>query len=960
MLLELFCLTLVAAPPTQGSTAVRRELDLREAALFPERRGWDVIASADWRDPYAALEAVARRAPGRITESQRKLAVAGLEHRHPNVRASALLVYARHALVLPPPALELVADPLPSVRGALARAAAHLPGRAGDELLLALTEDEDRGVAHEARAQLLARGKDSVAAQLVLFELDPPRLDAQGFLDALDVLERAPSNEELSRALLDRLTQAEAAGNVTDDLRARSALCEALVLVQGKAAAGTAEPHSITGPWFPASRVLEHWLTPLAGETPALERRRRRWLVEAACRTQPADISRALLERALALEGSAGKGDLMSEAIEVHFSAPTVRYEDPEPFSSPSWDAASTLDYFERAAREMDVWGSGPRYLLFAVDSVDRELAEAACDAVLDTWDRMGDPDAALLAVEIFERTGLSEQVYRRLVRSHRAMPAEDAVYAWWRRQSFHKRLALLSEHNRSVRFGPWREALLDLWAGGTARSVSIPELLTAFEGDEEVRDLLHLWLSAELERMEAGEAPDEETTRGPWREAEARALWLAKAWVQVAGDGRLEQEQELLLRAGKLGKEFGKFLAADLAKSAEGRRALSAIVERPELSRRMRLEVLLVDSDLVAPDDLRELFAAYAGCDADLKLRILKRAAGLDDDGVRAHLVEVALAPAAGQRQRAIESLATAGPPETVVPLLLRVLCETGDYDLKRATIAALGEVALESVAQPLLELYLDATARELLGDELLPALVRIELRGRGELGPELAELWRARADEGAAVELEQRLRGRRLPAREFVYKGWLAAAEALAGAGRLEAALGDSWWRWDGRLLMELAQLVRGAPVAGSAELARRLDRAALVALLGEGEASDRSGLLVRCRARLLQDALRARDWREAHGWVRVLLDDWRTGRTTPNAVQSVFGSHDPDVQRDPLHRLLTLEATTRAWQALDAERVDEARELAREAESRVRDSAAARQLALELERAIDAREK
>lgn len=994
MLRALLVLTWVLVSPgevrAQVSTAVRNELAVREAALFPERG--DGSAGGDWRARYAALEAIARRAPGSITENQRELAAASLDDEHPNVRASALLVHARHALVLPAPAQDLAQDPLPSVRLNLARAAAHLPGGPGDQLLLGLSEDGDASVAAEARAQLLARGEASLEAQLTLFEQDPPRLDAQRFLDALDVLYRAPSNDVLLRSIRDRLHEEKAATGGTDDLRAKWALCEALALARGDVLTlpsefegyfddfgetqGAAVDLRPDETWYPGAGLPQCWLSPLAGETPVLRRRRRQWLLRAASSNPYShELARALLDQAWALERPLWKADLepdaaallrgrvdqlRRDAIEIHFSGASVHFADSGPaFLDPGWDKSLLLEYLQSAAQEMDVWGEGPRQLL---SSEDPDLAEAACDAVLDTWNRKGDADSARLAIEALERPLLSEQVYRSLVGSQRPMPSARVVCAWWRSQSLEKRVELLGEHSRAPRFEPWRDALLDLWATGASRTVSIPELLAAFEGDDEVRWLLWYWLLQEIRLLEAGEVPDEETTRGPWREAEARALWLLKAWTKVSRGEYPTPEALLLGRVGQRGKELGKHLVAHMVKTEAGRRATLAAIERAELSRRLRFEVLLVNPDLTTPDELLELFVAYATCDDELKLRILKRGAGLDDELVRALLCEVALDLRASPalRQQAVESLTRAGPPERTLPLLTRVLVESGDYETKRGAIAALGQVARDWRSLGLLELYRDETQRELLGDELLPALVRIELRGTGALGEELTRLWRARADEPASAELDRRFRGERLAAREFEYKGWLAAAGALAEAGQLEAALGQRWWTWDGRLLMHLAHSVRGTRSGGSSELARRLDRGALVALLGEGEAADRPGLVVRCRARLLHGALAAKDWGEAHGWVRVLLDDWRTGRTTPNAIQSVFGSHDRETVRDPLHRLLTLEVTTRAWSALARGDIAGARELARRAGSLTRYSAAAREHLAELERAIAEHER
>ena len=219
--------------------------------------------------------------------------------------------------------------------------------------------------------------------------------------------------------------------------------------------------------------------------------------------------------------------------------------------------------------------------------------------------------------------------------------------------------------------------------------------------------------------------------------------------------------------------------------------------------------------------------------------------------------------------------SLVRCGEPVRVAPLLARCLEEVGDYDAKRAAVVGLGQVGGFKVLPPLYRLYDDDAQRDLLGDVLLPAMVAVELRTEGKLGRRLAQQWRGRAALVAGERMRRRFRGERLPSPDFEYQGWLEAAGHLAGAGQLEPLLRQDWFAWDGRLLMELAQVTRESGAPQAADFARRIDRAALVALLGEGEASDRPGLIVRCRARLLEGALRAEDWAEAHARVQVLLD-------------------------------------------------------------------------------------
>ena len=161
-----------------------------------------------------------------------------------------------------------------------------------------------------------------------------------------------------------------------------------------------------------------------------------------------------------------------------------------------------------------------------------------------------------------------------------------------------------------------------------------------------------------------------EELIPGTWREAEARSLWLTLAWTKVrtfrGSSGDSEPEIQLLLRVGKLGKELGKALVGRLVQIPVGLAGTRAIVGRPELSRRVRFEILLSNPAIVTFEDLGELFEGYQGCDAELRMRILRRAHGLAHATLRTFLLGVIRDPSAdyAEREEAVDALTTAGTP--------------------------------------------------------------------------------------------------------------------------------------------------------------------------------------------------------------------------------------------------------------------------------------------------------
>jgi len=944
----------------EWSRSVRVELEIRERALFPERFADEAGVPADWQARHLRLEALLRRPPSELGEREQAFVLACVDDDHPNLRSTALEVCARHgacrgALADDERLQRLAADPLPAVRRGLAAALGDLSGGVASRWLLSLEEDVDPDVAQEARYRLLARGPESIDAQLVLFRLDPPRLDGRELLETLEVLDLLPPSTELLDRVSREWREAAAGESAGEAIDSRRCLWEALRHSKGL----VADPVALGRGW--AAR--------LDAADEDLERDRRARLLEDVRRGEGSlhiPLMKALAprlvdsrdvveqgapltqeERLWFLEGAA-------ESFFAHDSATLVRRAFP---ISPDLDPELLVRFFEVAAPVAVKWVSNGLQVYYTLGP---ELRAAAFDAFAQTWSRTGDSGARFLVVLGLDYPDLAVDAYRTLVPAPFPVAEGPRVWRWWNERPEEEKLDLLRHHRPGLNYTSWRDSLLSYWSRKSGRDVVVAELLAGYKGDDEVEELLKLWIENEVRILEAGPVPDEATKEGAWREAETRAGWLLKSWLVVRTNrddfDEPGPEVELLIRVGMLGKELGKTLVNRLAAYPPGRKALTEALIRPELSRRLRLEILLANGDLQEPDQLRELFVAYPTCDSELKARILRRAAGLDDPQVRALLAEVAGDPGAQvtERMAAIEALAT-GPGEEVVPLLAELLDRGGDADLERIVIEALGESASSLAGLDLLERMRDPRTRENQGDVLLPALVRIELRGAGELSADVLELWRSEADGRAAQELEQRLRGEAVPDREFVYSGWFEAAHALLDAGRLEESLGDAYWKWDGRLLARLGLLVLQNMEVEHIDVQRRIDQAALTAISGEAEAADRMSEITILRGRLMQTSRRKPDWPAARAWVSLLAGDWRRGRIGTNSMQSIFGTFDRAEEQDTRQWLLTIEASTDAWLDLEAGRLEEAAEGARRAKSLTGDSSVAKAEVRRLERAL-----
>lgn len=939
----------------QGSPAVELEWSVREWALDPAGNEAEIKQAAsdsDWKRRHAAFDALARSAPRSTTFQQEQLAREALTDEHPNVRAQALAALARHGGEVGEQAASLVEDSFPETRRELARAAARSSGQVADETLLTLSEDEDPRVAREATDQLLAHIVGVGKLQQELWRTGRLDHDPETFLHVLDVLDRSANGHAFGAWIRSEVCSRDLGirGDPLSPEQKRKA-CLWYSLIRQR------YPPVLPCPW---SAV---WLQPLGPEHSSVERRRQARLLEWA-ETLGSDVGLHLLQAAGSLDAEAQQGgaeaadaaqrasDLLMGAAVALAGARAFREGAPlglraggELYSPPGegdlyWSTDLAIEFWSAAVGRATGWNPADAAWLDA--ELDSEVRAAVIDAFADTWTRTLDGASGGLLVEALGDPlhDLAHGAWLALARTDEgARLFRHPLYAWWSKQPLEARLEALREVTREVPLDtPWREELVRLWASGEGRTVSVLELLGAHRGDEAVETLLWRWLDEAIEVLEASPVPDEETTRGPWREAETSALWLTRAWLRVIDANQIRRRVELLERVGHLGKELGKVLITDLAKHSDGRVALRSLLESPKLSRRLHIEIVLVDETIDSSAAFDLLLERYDKCDQELRLRIALRLADFAEPRSRELLLRVALDAEVGPGERglAIDSLAAAGTPAEVEPLLLRIIDEAGDLDLARAAVANLAFAGGEVAEARLYAALADPDSAPYLRDVILPALAGIEVRRGVAPTPRLVAIWAEEALENAGRELEVRFRGERLSSRAFAYSGPIGATETFVSAGVLEAALtlAGAWWRFDARLLMELGATATetGGPTADP--IARRLNLAALIGLVGEGEAPDREGLVAKARARLLRIAWRQRNWREAEGWASALLEDWRSGRTTRSGFEAAFGARDVEAERDPTKWLIACQLQARAWQALEAGELEWAKRLAKRA--------------------------
>lgn len=934
------------APP-----AVSLEWEVRRWALEPLAASAELraaLGSDDWRRRHAALIALRRSRPAALAELEPSWVLDCLEDQQPNVRAAALEVIARAGLELPEQALELLDDELPEVRLALAHALESASAVASGDLLIDLARDADPHVAWEAACASICARAAEPAGRACWTLLDQ---DLDAFVRGVDAIERAggPDSLELARSYVADRQDAE-----------RFLLLEATFVPLGGAA---------------ADGLVADWLLPVGEESSRARREAGVRLLEAAESLSLA-ATLQLLARAVELD-AAGGGD-PSTAWEVqrcldavHAATRGLRAADwPARLAASGLQESGELAWSEDLAVEF--WsGLHAESLSFDVaalsswltGAVPSSVRAALTDSLAASWQRSGDLGAGhLLALATEDRV---------LQVRHTALlallggspsdladtPALDlAALSAWSREPLEERLEDLRQVDRERALGTrWQRALVELWESGEGRVVSTVELLAASDGELDVARLLGTWLEEQLRELESGEVPDVATTRGAWRECETRARWLLEGWTRATEHRATEQARALLLRVDPLGKELTKLLVASLARTREGAAALVALFEGDGLSRRARIEIALLVQSLDPAPALELLLDSYGTCDEELRLRVLARLGQLGGAEGLAFLADLVLGDgtSAIEKVMALDALESGSVSDASREQLLRVLHGVRDLDLERGVIRALGAHGDSATAQLLYERMGQGSRAEFLRDELLPAIANIELRTDGRLSARTKELWCAAPAARAAAELSVRFRGERLPSSAFVYSEVLAIAEALAARGQLAQELAPGWERWDARLLLRLAGVAAsGGDGLGPRGLARELNHAALVGLLGEASAPEHAGLVLRAQGRLLELALAAGDWRDVEGWSAEILHGWRSRRISRGAVLAVFGPTERSALRSPEDWLRATHAQARARLALAAGDLASARRASAEAAASARRSerASRQQAALE----------
>ncbi len=984
-------LSLAATLAVQAGTAeravpdaVRREWQVRAWAVSPDVDSPEfraALASEEWRARHAALDALARTRPGIFEAEDLDFVSELLSDEQPNVRAAALEVCARFALRLPESAQQLAGDPWPEVRLQYVRASSR-GWQFGSSEQLALARDGDERVAWQAACASILLGPTPI---FFLSESDighfwlKGRFDGEfrDFARVADALARDGSALVRGIALDYCLTRPrqERYAFLNATLSAPASLPSELSAPHGAGVFQGDDSLNRSVATRPVGRspLVDLWLVRFGDDGSYAEREGRARLLEAATLFSESSAA-ALLELGAALDArsSSTPEEAWHASLYLQGVHAAVAGNPGEGWTSRLaakafaadghllWSEDFSIEFWEglvESARCFDAELLEP----WLAPQVPRRARRAMIEALADAWQRRADPGAGRLlglALEDEDR-GLRHAAMLVLVDGppgalERFPALDQAAFTAWQAEPLEGKLEDLRRFPRSGHFGtPWREEFLRLWGSGEGRVVSVPELLERLTGDDQVRTALAQWLDEQLRILEAGEVPDVQTTRGAWRETETHARWLAQAWTRASEHHAIDEARALFLRIDPLGKELIKIVAASLAKTPEGDLVLAQLFEGAGLTRRARIEIALLAKTLDPQAAGEFLIESYASCDEELRLRTVGRLGELGDDAACSFLGAVALdrSWSMGERHAALDALKEAGSSAVARAQLIRAFQHAEDLELRRMAAHALGSVGDADCLAPLLQ-ALDSDPRAaFLHDELLPAIARIELRQEGGLSARLAVLWCEAPQQEAAWELTRRFRGQRLPNAEFVYSDTLSVARALAASGHLEEALPSNWQGWDARLLVQLAGVVgRDDPV--SPEFLRTLNHAALVGLRGEAEVSDKDVLILRLRLRLLLLALSAEDWRAVEGWSEFILEDWRTGQTTPGTFRAVFGEPDLEQQYAPTAWLRATRAQARAWLALAAGEQQLARSMARRAQAfaQVSARAARQQAALE----------
>lgn len=885
-----------------GST---RELWVRAAV-----RGGDALAieraleDPDWVARAAALEALrraARRGVGRFPDA-RVLALA--RARGAPEEALALAALAGRTLALELSEAELVghADERPAV--ALARIALleGLPRERGVPPLAALCAHADARVRDAAQAALAARGDAVSELASTLWRVDP-QAERESWLDGLERLERQDGAVPLATAL-DGIEQALVARS---DLEPRS---------RSEGLGAIAAVRALRGLPFDEQALAGG----LAEEGPFVARQHA--LVLRAARSLAPDggaLAQALLhvaharpQQTIALDAA------LAAAPRLEWLAGVGEH----------WSDEQALGLWERVgARAQGLPAGAGAVWLAARRGSELRLAVVEAASALEETDWLvlalddPDPDVAALAFRALAHAVCDAST---------SEGAQAALHRAWRAQDARQRVESLRLLPRECDLAAFREDLLGLGEADPAARAACAELLGGAVAEPSVRAALERWLEQALQSAGADGQ-------------EARGVALAALRGMAAGgdEAALALVEAAAQRTAELDPTVAKRSLALLAASPAGLRRLDGWLA-PRHPSRLRSEAAL---GLATSGDERAaavLAQTYPSNDGVLRARALRALEPLSGDPARslASAVLGSTDASAELVRLAAEWFARHGPAETLIEALGRAR----DPERDDACIVALGRRAAagDRVARAWLTEELERVAP---GDELEVARLESVLAAAALAGLRADELrgdWLARPFARAADDLKARLRGERLAAPTFLYRGELALARSLASRGELMAQLQRPGLEaLDARLLAHLGlAALEGEPVAALVLL--DLGR---VGLSGEDPGEDGAAVELELRRARVEACEAAGRFDLAVGELESLLADRRALRLDARAELAWLGEFDPEQGRDGSARLESALWQARAWEA--RARGDRARALE-----------CAAQAALRLGRSADAR--
>lgn len=926
--------------------AVRAEFLVRDRAADVEASldalATDLVAE-EWRVRRAAIEVLARTRGGPEART-RELVLDALRDPHPNVRARAVDAAGRRRIDAGVELWdELANDPLPATRLALVRSLALVRPAGVAARLARLAQDGDPQVADAGFLALLALG--DLGAVEAAAEWRRRDLAAKGsaLLDATEALSRGPRADALFAAL-------EAAAQPVE---------VALLAAAQARVGGPADPRALLAGWFApqpsddAIDILRRRAQLLAGADafgdailPHLVRDLRafdRWIAD-----DGADLASRRPELAAHLRsgelGAIGcREEWTDAALQAARGNGTALFELFETLSDEGYAA-----FAEAAYGRLDSLEPTDSYLPFGVSPSRGAAARFAMTELAgEVYVRTLDPGAAswlLLGLADRHEPCRREAAFA-LSSVPDLRPYQRELHQTWLRLPRVSALEWLSRFSRRNPLISFRKDLVRLWDDGV-QEVSILELLAAFEGDQDVIESMRTWLRAELRRLErdaAGEGAGQGSSEGL-----AKALVLALA--------RLGDDEfvflEALERAEPVSEEVAKTAAGQLAKSARGREMLLPWLV-PARPTRLRIEAALAIAPSGNAAAIEVLVTGFAGCDEELQVRSIRALgrSGSEAGWTLPQRVAADRGSGAGARLVAFEVLGASQPASRAARVLGELAAPGRDLEGRRMALRALGSTRAPEALEALERCAAAGFEHESLREEWLSSAARC---AQGSPPSWWREAWGARPLERAEDELRARFRGERTAAAEFTYRAELESAAALAPFADELLASSAGWWRADARWLHELCERWWGED---GSRAARRVARAAAIALEGEGAADDAGLVHARLALRVIAAARADGDFDAAAGAAEELLLDRRLGPLRERDWERALGTVDLAAGRDPRARLEVLVHDGRARAALARGDLAAARTALARAEAECGASRDARRECDELARAIDA---